>query len=108
MPTFREVYSQFELQCLTYVEPGLMLTWVNDFVAQTLPTWVQVQPRLGQSFSQRYIIVVDSSSSEIGTTMKNNNKFANLFQSINFNSSSPQLNSLTSIAATKTHTAHLQ
>ena len=58
-------------------------------------------------FSDGGIIVkvIDSSSSEIGTTMKNNNKFANILQS-NVNSSSRQVKSLTSITATKTHTAH--
>ena len=38
--------------------------------------------------------------------MKNNNKFANLLQSNNVNSSSRQVKSLTSITATKPHTAH--
>ena len=54
-----------------------------------------------------FVKVVDSSNSEIGTTMKNNNKFANLLQSNKVNSSSRQVKSLTSITATKTHTAHL-
>ena len=53
-----------------------------------------------------FIIVEESYSSEIGRTMNNNNKFANLLQSINLNSSSRQLNSLTSITVAKTHTTH--
>ena len=59
------------------------------------------------TYTDPIVKVVDSSNSGIGTAMKNNNKFANLLLSNNVNSSSRQVKSLTSITATKIHTAHL-
>ena len=59
-----------------------------------------------------FSIVDESYRSEIGTTVNNNNKFANLLQLMtitmisHFNFSSRQGNSLTSITVAKTHTTH--